>query len=113
MCVCVHVTFEALVASLALGAKLGALTTFVLIARPAHWESAFIASHKEISVHCQPYLVPAYLTHLPVQLLQWLWLHASITQTPPTRASKLINCQRKVCRGYTQAISWHHAVSHT
>lgn len=69
--------FETLVSGFALRAVLGAFSALVLIARPANWEPALIARHKQISIHRQPHIVPAYLTHLPIQVPQWFVLQAS------------------------------------
>lgn len=73
-------TLDALVSGFALRTGLISLPSLILIARPAHWESTFIAGNKWLSIHSDLNLIPTYLTHLPAQLLHRLYLYAKRTK---------------------------------
>lgn len=68
-------TFETLVSGPALRAKLAPFSPLILIAWPAHRKPTLIAGHKQVSIHCYPHLIAAYLTDLTIQVPQCLGLH--------------------------------------
>lgn len=65
-------TFDAFISGFTLWTGLISLSSLILVARSAHWESTFIACNKRLSIHCYLYFIPTDLTTLSTQFFHRL-----------------------------------------
>lgn len=63
-------TFETLEPGFTLGADLVPFPPLILVASPANWESALVASNEQLPVGSEPDVIPTNMAELTTQLLQ-------------------------------------------